>query len=340
MVAGDALNDLSTASAQLGYLAHYIEHQARSSLIGRTSLFNQTTDYVLSVPGKLLRPRLMLESCLAAGGDPARVYPAAAGTEYGHLASLIHDDIIDRDQERRGQQALHARYGIPAAILTGDFFIFQMFLSYCRCFDAGVSAERVLHAIRILGSTCIEVCRGQELEARLAGDISTTEEQYLDMVRLKTASVCRAAAELGALLGGAGENAVASLRSFGEHLGLAFQVIDDVLCYDGLRAQLGKPVESDLHNHRVTLPIIYALKSAKRTDRQRIVALIQSGAAAGNAGFDDLVGILAATHSLARARARAARFVDLAYHNLDRLPLSDARERLRSTATQVLQRDH
>jgi geranylgeranyl diphosphate synthase type I len=261
------------------------------------------------------------------------VLPAAVGTELGHIASLVHDDIIDGDHLRRGQAAVHSAYGVPLAILTGDLFVFQMFASYTECAERGASAERTLRAVRILSETCVEVCRGQALEAQLAGAVDTRESMYFEVVRLKTASVCRAAAEIGATLGGGNARAVHALRGYGEALGVAFQILDDVLEYAGETDQLGKPVDSDLRNGRVTLPLIYALN-----DGYTRPAVLRLMARSSNA-HAPLARLLEEHGLLARARRTAETFTSTAQAHLDRLPRSDARERLRSYARELLERD-
>lgn len=321
-------------------LSSYLRRQMRDGILSHGGLLALTTSHVLAAPGKLMRPRLLLDACRAVGGDPERVFPAAAGTEYGHMASLIHDDIIDGDSERRGQEAVHAKYSVPAAILTGDLLIFQTFLSYTFCRDRGINAERVLTAIRLLSLTCIEVCEGQALEAGIAGHLDTPEATYLEMIRLKTASVWRASAEIGACLAGAAEDVVASLRSYGEQLGLAFQVIDDLLCYEGTSERLGKPSRSDLRNCRVTLPIIYAMQSADSATQRHISTLFANDLSDTERRHAALSRILLSVGALDRARQTAAYLISSAKRDLDRLPPTEASGRLQDLADLVLTRDH
>jgi geranylgeranyl diphosphate synthase type I len=297
----------------------------------------ETTAHVLSTPGKLLRPLLMLDACRAAGGDPDRAFPAAVGTEYGHVASLIHDDIIDGDDERRAQQTLHVKYDLGAAILTGDLLIFQTFLSYTQCRERGASSDDVLAAIRTLSETCIDMCRGQELEAAIAGDLDTDERTYLEMIRLKTAGVCSAAARIGALLGGAGEEAIRAVGEYGANLGMAFQIVDDLLAYEGEAPAVGKPLHSDMLNRRVTLPIIYACRAGGPEVRERIGALLGHRQTPEEA-YGELVAILTCTHALRQARARAFRYTTTAKEHLDLLPPSESRERLHTLADLLLSR--
>ena len=311
----------------------------RESLGDQAGFLAETTQHALGASGKLLRPLLLLDACRAAGGDPDLVWPAALGTEFGHIASLIHDDIIDGDSERHGQAALHVKYTPGVAILTGDLLIFQAFLSYAQCADVGVSPERVLAAIRTLSVTCIEMCRGQALEESIAGDLETTEEQYLEVIRLKTASFCRAAARIGARLGGATEEDIATLGHYGHNLGMAFQIIDDVLSYEGSAARVGKTLSSDTRNHRVTLPIIYALRSGGPEVRHELATIFTTEATESAEAHERLKQLLVSTRGIAHARARAYRFTLRAQHHLAHLPYSLARERLSALANLFLERE-
>lgn len=322
-------------------IADLLGEHSRQMVRQTGGLLAETSAYLLSSPGKLLRPLLMLDACRAAGGDPDVVFPAAAGTEYGHIASLVHDDIIDGDHERRGQQTLHVKYNLGAALLTGDLLIFETFLSYTQCHERGAGAERVLAAIRTLSETCIDVCRGQALEAVIAGDLTVNEPTYLEMIRLKTASVCMAATRIGAILSGAPDDVIAALSEFGYALGMAFQIIDDVLAYEGQSTIVGKPLHSDLLNRRVTLPIIYALQDGEAYSAARIEELFTTPIADdGEAAHAHLAHILRESHAVERARTLAYHYTALAQHNLDVLPYTEARERLRSLADVFMARDH
>jgi geranylgeranyl diphosphate synthase type I len=320
-------------------------------------LLRQMTRHVLATPGKLLRPLLMLDACRAAGGDPQLAFPAAVGTEFGHLASLIHDDIIDGDHERRGQPTVHVKYGIAPALLTGDLLLFHMFRCYVECRERGADPGRVLDAIETLSTTCIDMCRGQALEAMLTGRLDTTEQEYLEMIGLKTAVAYRAAARIGACLGGAPPEAIEAVGGYGYNVGMAFQIVDDLFTFEGQAAMVGKPLDSDLRNGRVTLPLIYALQAGGPEAREQLAAALgvrpagadegrpETGAPNGAAwlgdngtGYAQLVRLLEETGALARARARAARFTEEAKRQLDRLAPSEARERLRALADSLLER--
>ncbi|MCL4545594.1 MAG: polyprenyl synthetase family protein [Chloroflexi bacterium] len=229
--------------------------------------------YAVGPQGKMIRPALMLEACRSVGGNPEQILPAVAGTEYGHTASLIHDDLIDGDSIRRGQEAVHRRFGVDYAILGGDYLIFQTYLCFTRCYELGVSSDRVVRAIRILSETCLDMCEGQALEVELAGNCRMTQQQYMAVIHRKTATFTSSAAEIGGVLGGGTESQMQALRQYGIQLGLAFQITDDILPYIEDPSTLRKPADSDLANRRVTLPIIYALQLCAPEERAWIEAL-------------------------------------------------------------------
>jgi geranylgeranyl pyrophosphate synthase len=214
--------------------------------------------HALLPAGKLLRPMLLIEAGTAVGGVLSHLLPAALGTEFGHVASLVHDDIIDGDDTRRGRPSVPAEFGRDNAILTGDALFFALFKSLADCHTEGASAERVVRTLHVVASTGIELCRGQLLESDLTTDFACTPEQYFRMIGGKTAALFRGSAAAGAILGGGSDTEVTALGRYGEHLGLAFQIIDDLLPYISRSPTTGKPDASDLRNKRMTLPVINA----------------------------------------------------------------------------------
>ena len=334
------VGDFAALADERARILEYLASHLRETLGGAAGFLTETTDYLLSSPGKLLRPLLLLDACRAAGGDPDRVFPADAGTESGHIASLVHDDIIDVDTQRRGQASLYAKYDVATALLTGDMLIFQTFLCYTHCEQSGVKADRVLAAIRALSTTCIDMCRGQAVEAEIAGNLDTPEEDYLELVRLKTASFCQAASYIGACLAEASDHVVNCLAEYGHNLGMAFQIMDDILSYDGSALLMGKPLTSDMRNKRVTLPIIYALQTGGLPARRRIQDFFEASEELANEKHAKLVRLLADTRAIDRARGLAYRYTVRAKQQLDCLDCTESRERLRSLADIFLTRDH
>lgn len=293
--------------------------------------------YAVGPQGKMMRPALMLEACRAVGGKPEQILPAVAGAEYGHTASLIHDDLIDGDGVRRGQEAVHRRFGLDYAVLGGDFLIFQTYHCFTRCAALGVPTDRVLRAIALLSATCMEMCEGQALEAELVGNCDVSRELYLKVIHLKTATFTASAAQIGAVLGGGVESQIQALGAYGEHLGLAFQVIDDLLCYTESDDTIKKPVISDLANRRVTLPIIYALERATAGQRQWLCDLF-ADPHPDLSQQPALLDLLATTGAVGRARADAERFAALARRHVETLPPTPSRTHLAALADMAVHR--
>lgn len=290
-------------------------------------LIEQVCRYALVPSGKMLRPVLLLEACMAVGGDPQQVLPAAIGTEYGHVASLIHDDIIDADDLRRGQTSVHRRYGLTNAILSGDALIFHLFLSLAECQGRQVPPTRIVEALRVVAASGVDLCRGQSLEGELCGDLSCDVPSYLKMVQLKTAAFFRGAAECGAVLGGGSPEQVDLLARYGDHLGIAFQISDDLLAYTSSSEKMGKAASSDIKNKRLTLPVIYTYQQGSQAVRSSLKRIFDSEHPSSE-DFFEVARIVQETGALEQARALAGEHAQTAHRLLARLPASPSRERL------------
>ncbi|GGU28024.1 polyprenyl synthetase family protein [Streptomyces violascens] len=285
--------------------------------------------------GKLFRPCLLLASTQAVGGDPMSVLPAAAAAEFGHVGSLIHDDIIDADTVRRGRPAAHRKYGFDEAIVAGDLLFFSLFECLAECRERGVPADRVVTAVTAISRAGMDLCRGQSLEARLTGRRVFEVGPYLEMVRLKTAALFRAACEVGGILGGGGPAALASLVSYANHLGVAFQVHDDLLPYTSDARSAGKAPTSDVRNGRPVLPVILAHRDAGESSRRRIEDCL-AGRTDPAEALAALTMILRTSGAIDRSLALAGRHAQAAVAALDGLPLGEGRDLLAEFVTRAL----
>lgn len=294
--------------------------------------------YALTPAGKLLRPVLLLESALCVGGEPRQVLPAAVGAECGHVASLIHDDIIDGDDVRRGRPSVPHRFGRDDAIVAGDALLFDLFAGLAECHDAGVPPERVVAAMAAVSRAGLDLCRGQMLEAELTEHRRFDAEAYLRVARLKTASLFRGACECGAILGGASPGVSAAVAEYGENLGLAFQISDDLLCYFSDSAATGKPGASDMKNGRMTLPVIYGHERASAADKATLAGLL-SGGHESTSALAELTGVLERTGALAAAVASAHDYVERARLSIADLPPTPSKERLTELVLRVHRRE-
>jgi len=197
------------------------------------------------------------------GGDPNQALPLAAAIQLIHDFSLIHDDIEDNSSTRRGRPTVWKLWGVPQAINTGDGLFTIAHLALHRLADAGVAPEVTVEVLRRFGSTILTLCEGQFLDLSYEGNLRITEDDYLAMIRRKTAVLLGASTELGALVGGADATTVRALADFGLNLGMAFQIQDDVLGVWGDPEKTGKPFAADLVQRKLSLPVIHALNSAQ-----------------------------------------------------------------------------
>jgi geranylgeranyl diphosphate synthase type I len=214
---------------------------------------------VLGPKGKRLRPVLCLLACEAVGGQVAQALPAAAAIELVHNFSLIHDDIEDQSPTRRHRATVWKLWGEAQAINCGDGMYTVAILAMRQLQDRGIDAQRVLVSERILGETCLALTEGQYLDMRFEAEQEVDLDRYLWMIRLKSAALIACSAHLGAFLGGADAKTCSSYRQFGENLGMAFQVIDDILGIWGSEDVTGKSTATDILSRKKTLPIVYAL---------------------------------------------------------------------------------
>lgn len=209
--------------------------------------------------GKRLRPLLCLLACEAVGGRIEHALPAAAAIELVHNFSLVHDDIEDGSARRRHRTTVWKLWGQPQAINVGDGMYTVAYVKLSQLPERGVPLQRAMAALRLLSETCMALTEGQYLDMRFEDQPTVELEEYLWMIRCKSAALIACATQMGALLGGAGTEVAAAYRQFGDYLGMAFQVIDDILGIWGSEDETGKSTSSDILARKKTLPIAYAL---------------------------------------------------------------------------------
>lgn len=210
--------------------------------------------------GKRVRPILCLLACEAAGGTLEQSLPAAVGVEALHNFSLLHDDIEDMSDTRRGRPTVWKLWGQPQAINTGDGLFALAHLAFAHLPERGVPIERAFAAVHIFDQTCLALTHGQHLDMCFEERLDVSVDDYMTMIAGKTAALIAAAAQLGALLAGVDETKTRHYRDFGQHLGLAFQVQDDILGIWGDAAVTGKSTSSDIETRKKTLPVVFGLE--------------------------------------------------------------------------------
>lgn len=301
-------------------------------------MLDEICRYAVSGSGKLFRPVLLIESALAVGGDLDHVLPAAVGAECGHVASLVHDDIIDHDDVRRGRASVHRAFNVDNAIVAGDALIFDLFAALAECREAGAAESRIVSALGAVARSGVDMCRGQVLEAEVSAARSFAVESYLRVAELKTAAMFRGACQSGALLGGGDDTEVAALAAYGAHLGLAFQIQDDLLAFTSDDATAGKSGGSDLKNSRMTAPVVMAHRLGATKDRRHLERLLaQPGDPA--TGLRELRDVLARTGALERTGNWAADWAARARTALHALAPTPSRDRLGQYADAALARN-
>jgi geranylgeranyl diphosphate synthase type I len=274
----------------------------------------------------------MLASAEVVGGDPRAVIPAAVGAECGHAASLVHDDIIDKDDMRRGRSSVHREFGIDEAIIAGDSLIFHLFAGLAECHDTGIPDSRITRALGAVARAGIAMCRGQSIEAEMGRAASCTAREYLAVIQLKTGAFFRGVCESGAILGGGRPDWVDAVGWYGERLGIAFQIDDDLLGYTSDTATMGKAATSDIRNRRLTLPIIYAYAAADASGR-RAIDLAYAAELNHEEALASLREILGRTGGLAAAQQAAGEYSQEAVNALATLPGSLSRDMLAGFAS-------
>jgi octaprenyl-diphosphate synthase len=304
-----------------------VQKELRRVIEADFQLIREVNAHLLQMQGKLFRPTITLLADQATGGPAARSVTVAAVVELIHLATLVHDDSVDHSVLRRGMPTINSLFTHQISVIMGDYL-------YSRAVIELVRLEE-FETLRVLSRVTNEMTVG-EMRQLLAHDLlDFTEEQYDLLIRAKTASLLSGAAEVGALAAPPAERA--ALRRFGEALGMAFQIVDDLLDYTADAADLGKPSGSDLREHKVTLPLIYALPRMSEAERRAVASLLHSAEPADRQ-ITDVIAAVARAGGLEYARERAQRLGQQADAELDLLPPSPARDALRASITYVLDR--
>jgi geranylgeranyl diphosphate synthase type I len=324
-----------------------IERTLRESFAGRALGFYAPMRYHLGWEeadgrpsqrgsGKGLRPALCLLACEAAGGDPARALPAAAALELLHNFSLIHDDIQDGDRERRGRATVWTIWGVPQGINTGDGMIALSYLSLLRAGHSSPPAV-VGRVAQTFAAAQLKICEGQYLDISFEDRLDVTSTDYLEMIGLKTAALLSGAAEIGALLAGAEH--VAAFRAYGQNLGLAFQITDDVLGIWGDPTVTGKPAANDIRRRKKSFPVVYALEQSHAAGDGRMAA-IYAAPDMEEAAVAEVLAILEERRARSHAHAIAERFHHAALTELAPLPQNEGKRLLIELSTALVEREY
>lgn len=294
----------------------------RRRLASDVVLINQVAEYIIGAGGKRLRPQLLLLAAAALGdghgkGIGTDAHQLAAVVEFIHTSTLLHDDVVDESALRRGRETANAMFGNAASVLVGDFL-------YSRAFQMMVAVDD-MRVMQVLSDATNIIAEGEVLQLMNCHDADVDEARYLQVIRYKTAKLFEAAAQLGAIIGGASPEQEQGLAAYGMHLGTAFQIIDDVLDYSGAEAETGKHVGDDLAEGKPTLPLIHVMQRGRPEQAALVRSAIEQG---GRDAFADVLVAVRESGALDRARRVAEAESALAAEAIACLPASQYKESL------------
>ena len=304
-----------------------VDEVIRLRLSSRVALIDQISHYIINAGGKRIRPRLVLLFAEALGFDGPERHELAAIVEFIHTATLLHDDVVDESALRRGRATANAMFGNAASVLVGDFL-------YSRAFQMMVSVNR-MRVLQVLADATNVIAEGEVLQLMNMHDPDLSVVDYLQVIRFKTAKLFEASARLGAVLAGADAALEEACADYGRSLGTAFQLVDDLLDYEGNSSELGKNVGDDLREGKPTLPLLLAMERGSDADRALIRHAIEHGELQKLA---EVLAIVKRTGALDGTRAAAQAEADKARVVLARLPASRAREALLDLCARAIHR--
>jgi octaprenyl-diphosphate synthase len=292
-------------------------------------LINQMSHYIVGNGGKRLRPMLLLLAAKALGSIGVNHLILAAVIEFIHTATLLHDDVVDDSDLRRGKESANAVWGNAASVLVGDYL-------YSRAFEMMVRTGN-LRVMEILSKTTTAIAEGEVLQLLNCNNPETTEAKYLEVIARKTAILFSTAGRLSAVITGTSKETEENLAQYGQHLGVAFQLIDDALDYKANQDQLGKNLGDDLAEGKPTLPLLYAIQNGSKSEAEVIINAIKNG---NREAFNDVYAIVQRTKAIEYTERRADEEALKAIDSLRVLPESQYKEALVLLAKFSVQRNY
>jgi octaprenyl-diphosphate synthase len=295
------------------------------------AMIPEVANHLISSGGKRLRPMLTLATAVFTGYSGAGHIKLAAAVEFMHTATLLHDDVVDESELRRGKLAARMVWGNEASVLVGDFLLGQAFKMMVEVAS--------LRALEILSTAAAVIAEGEVMQLAAAKKLDTTEDAYLAVIRSKTAELFAAACEVGPVLAGRPKAEQAACRSFGMNLGVAFQLIDDALDYGGSRARLGKNVGDDFREGKITLPVILAFRRGNEEERAFWRRALEAGEVSDQ-NLEQAVGMLSRHRALEDTIERARHYGAIAKDALALFPDGEGKRALLEVVDFCVARAH
>jgi octaprenyl-diphosphate synthase len=304
-----------------------VDEVIRARLSSKVALVDQIGRYIVEAGGKRVRPRLLLLFADALGHEGPAQHELAATVEFIHTATLLHDDVVDESSLRRGRPTANALFGNAASVLVGDFL-------YSRAFQMMVSVNQ-MRVLDVVADATNVIAEGEVLQLMNMHDPDLAVEDYLQVIRFKTAKLFEASARLGAILGKADAATEEACADFGRRLGTAFQLVDDLLDYEGRSEELGKNVGDDIREGKATLPILLAMARCSPEEREMLREAIRTGEVER---LNQIIDVVRRTGAIEATRDAAEDEIARARANLDVLPAGRARDALLELCSRAVYR--
>jgi heptaprenyl diphosphate synthase len=306
---------------------HEFEQRLATTVAEDLGPMSAAMNHIVRAGGKRLRPALVILSARLGEADPDHLYNAAMGIEFIHTATLVHDDLIDDAETRRGMATIHALLGVNPAIIVGDYYFAK---------GANLTAAIGMPIIDVIISRAVmTICMGELLQLTSKRDYDQSVEEYYRKIERKTAALLSASCHCGGIVARLDEQRANALERFGHHLGMAFQIADDVLDYTASAEQIGKPVGADLRQGTITLPLMYALQDPAVEPRLRTLLAREP---IREQDYDEVVALVRGSTAVARAERHAHEFADRARSELSVFPTSEPRTVLEKVCDYVVER--
>ena len=302
----------------------------RENLKSDVELVGEVSRYTIASGGKRMRPLILIFAAKSSGFDPEGLYDLAAAIEFIHTATLLHDDVVDESDSRRGKPTANVSFGNAAAVLVGDFL-------YSRAFQLMVRVGKS-SIFPIMADATNSISEGEILQLSQIGNMDVTEERYFEIIDAKTSRLFQAASQLGAVISGRNSNEIRGFLDYGRHLGAAFQIMDDVLDYVGQKSELGKNLGDDLFEGKLTLPIIHCLRNATSDERHLIESAVSSRREDVSV-LSQVTALIEHTGSIEYSKSLANLQVELALEAINFLPETSCKELLCDFARSAVLRD-
>ncbi len=308
---------------------HLVDHELKNDLLS-TNEVRTLNKYILNSSGKRLRPALVLFSARVGDKDKQndKVIPVSIAVEMIHTATLIHDDVVDNSDLRRGQPTIRSKWGNDISIILGDYWFSKAF---------SILASKAPGLIAPLMEVVNRMCVGELMQLKRCYDLTLTEADYLEIVKEKTASLISSCCQIGALVGGASLEQINSLSHYGLNLGIAFQITDDCLDLVGNKKKLEKSLENDFTSGKLTLPFIYTLHKARRKERKKIEEAFKARNL-NNSVLNQMKGMVKKYGGIEYALSKAEKYTKISKEKLEPLEKTEVRDSLSRVADYVVER--